>query len=98
MNNLTFVSKLTILLFIVAFGMALAVIFAYHLLIDWRELDQAYLNFSKIAQSSPNLTALFRAEAQQNIHRINVFAEGVWLLLSLIIAAIGLHGVCTFRR
>jgi hypothetical protein len=50
MSNLGFTSKLIILLFIVAFGIAWAVIFAYYLLIDWGELDQAYLNFSRIEQ------------------------------------------------
>jgi hypothetical protein len=27
------------------------------------------------------------------IHRINVFADGVWTLLSAILAAIGIHGI-----
>ena len=98
MNRFVFTSKIIILLFIVAFGIAWAIIFAYYLLIDWNQLDRAYLNFAQIAESSPNLTTLVTAEAKQNIHRINVFAEGVWLMLSLIIAAIGLHGICTTRR
>ncbi len=31
----------------------------------------------------------------QNIHRINLFADGTWFLLAGVIFAIGLHGLCT---
>ncbi|NJO19564.1 MAG: hypothetical protein HC838_05160, partial [Spirulinaceae cyanobacterium RM2_2_10] len=41
---------------------------------------------------------LFAAEAQQNIHRLNLFAEGVWVLQSATLAAIALHGLCTVPR
>ena len=76
------------LFFLVAFGTSLAVIFTYFLLIDWTALDAAYVSFSDISTSSTDLSSLFAAQAFQNIHRINVFAEGVWVLQSLILAAI----------
>ena len=81
------------LFFLVAFGTSLAVIYTYFLLIDWTALDAAYVSFSDISTSSTDLSSLFAAQAFQNIHRINVFAEGVWVLQSLILAAIGLHGL-----
>ena len=40
------------------------------------------------------MSVLFVAEARQNIHRINVFADVVWALLGAIVAAIGIHGLC----
>lgn len=74
------------------------VVFSYHSLVDWNALQQTYLSFEELAQSSANLNALFTAQAQQNIHRINLFAEGVWALQSATIAAIGIHGLCASRR
>ena len=91
-------SRLIPLFLIVALGSTGVVVFFYYFLVDWAALDNAYVEFSAIAQNSPDLTALFAAEALQNIHRINVFAEGVWALQSAIFAAIGLHGICTVRR
>ncbi|HVF84450.1 MAG TPA: hypothetical protein VM821_00600 [Abditibacteriaceae bacterium] len=40
------------------------------------------------------MSVLFVAEANQNIHRVNLFADVVWALLGAILAAIGLHGLC----
>ena len=86
-------------LFIVAsLGMAGVLIFGYYALIDWNALQAAYANFTKVASNPSDLATLFAAEAQQNIHRLNLFAEGVWVLQSAIFAAIGLHGICTSAR
>ena len=90
--------RLLPLLLIVFLGVIGVIVFGYYSLIDWNALQQAYLNFSKVAQNSPTLTTLFTAEAQQNIHRLNLFAEGVWTLQSAIFTAIGLHGICTFSQ
>ena len=65
---------------------------------DWNALQQTYLNFEELAQNAANMNVLFTAQAQQNIHRINLLAEGVWALQSATIAAIGIHGFCTSRR
>ena len=70
----------------------------YHALIEWAALQQAQGNFERIASNTSNLNALFVAEAKQNIHRINLFAEVVWALLCAILAAIGLHGLCYLGR
>ncbi|NJL56095.1 hypothetical protein HC928_13620 [bacterium] len=70
-------------------------IFSHFALIDWNALQETYQSYEAIAQSSSDLPTLFKAEAQQNIHRINLFAEGVWALLSAILVAIGIHGVFT---
>lgn len=82
-------------LFTIVPGVAGLLIFGYFALIDWNALQQAYQYFSEVAQSSSSLEKLFVAEAAQNVHRINLFAEGVWALLSGILASIGLHGVHT---
>ncbi|NJK99902.1 MAG: hypothetical protein HC910_04755 [Spirulinaceae cyanobacterium SM2_1_0] len=74
------------------------VAFGFYALIDWVALEQSYANFAALAGSGSSLNALFAAEAQQNIHRLNLFAEGVWVLQSATLAAIALHGLCTVPR
>lgn len=72
-------------------GIAGVAIFGYYALIDWGQLDLAFVAYQKVLQNSTELSAIFKAEAAQNIHRINVFADGVWTLLSAILGAIGIH-------
>ncbi|MEM9539077.1 MAG: hypothetical protein AAGA60_06145 [Cyanobacteria bacterium P01_E01_bin.42] len=86
------------LFLIFVLGVAGVLGFGYYALIDWDALQLAYVNFDNVARESPDLTALFAAEARQNVHRINLFAEGVWTLQSAILGAIGLHGICTLPR
>jgi hypothetical protein len=40
------------------------------------------------------MNVLFVAKAKQSIHRINVFADIVWVLQGAIITATGIHGLC----
>lgn len=79
--------------FVVLPGIVGIVIFGYHALIDWAALEEAFVQFDTARQQSAALEVLFATATQQDIHRINVFAEGVWVLLSAILAAIGLHGI-----
>ena len=66
----------------------------YYALQDYAALQKAYMNFSRLAGASSDMSVLFVAEAKQNIHRINVFADVVWALLGAIVGAIGIHGLC----
>jgi dsRNA-specific ribonuclease len=61
---------------------------------DWVALQAAYDNFARVANTSNDMSTLFVAEANQSIHRINLFADVVWALLGAIVAAIGIHGLC----
>lgn len=65
----------------------------YYALQDWAALQKAYAQFARVAGISTRMNVLFVAEARQNIHRINLFADVVWALLGAIIAAIGIHGM-----
>ena len=66
----------------------------YFALLDWAELQRVYAHFARVAGSSNDMSVLFVAEARQNIHSINLFADVVWALLGAILAAIGIHGLC----
>jgi hypothetical protein len=67
--------------------------FGYFALVDWSALQTAYAHYHQVANSSADLRAVFIAESNQNIHRVNLFADGVWTLLSALLMAVGLHGV-----
>lgn len=90
--------RLVLLFVLVLPGIAATAIFAYFTLQDWHALQQAYRHFELVARTSHDMPALFVAEARQNIHRTNVFADGVWTLMAAIIAAIGVHGLCVMPR
>jgi hypothetical protein len=87
-----------LLLLLVIPGAAAMVVFAAYAWQDWVALQQAYTRFEQAVMRSSDLPTLFSAEAKQRIHRDNLFAEGVWTLLAGIIAAIGVHGICTSRK
>jgi len=74
-------------------GVIGVLIFGYYALMDWHALQVTYRQFEHASQTTHDLSTLFIAESQQNIHRINLFADGVWTLLSAILAAIGVHGL-----
>ena len=87
--------QLLLLLLTVVPGVAGVVIFGYFALKDWDSLQIAYREYARVIVESSDISALFVAEAQQNIHRINLFADGTWTLLTSILAAIGIHGFCS---
>lgn len=87
-----------LLLFTTLPGIVGVLIFGFYALQDWNQLQQDYQHFGAVIEQSPLMEALFIAEAQQNIHRINLMADGIWTLLIWILAAIGLHGACQPRR
>lgn len=86
------IRKLLFLVIIVP-GIAGVIIFGHFALKDWDQLQIDYQAYKEVVQSSDDLPTLFKVEAAQNLHRINLFADGVWTLLSAILAAIGFHGL-----
>ena len=79
-------------------GLAAVLVSGYNLFLDWAALREAYARFEELARHDSRLNTLFVAEARQNVHRINCFAEGIGVLLGGILAAIGLHGLCLLQR
>lgn len=85
--------RVAILGFVVFAGMCAVVVSGFYLFIDWATLVAHYKQFEAAAHNGADMRTLFILEAQQNVFRINVFAEGVWVLLGGILAAIGIHGL-----
>jgi len=79
-------------------GLVGRVILGFYILVDWAALDQADRAWESAVQPSADLNTLLARAIRQHIHRINVFAEGVWFLLSAMVAAIGLHGLAIAPR
>ncbi len=89
----------SLLIFLLIIPGACGFIFCmYFALLDWRILQTTQAHFEQVAAHSKDWSVLFVAEANQNIHRINLFADVVWALMGAILAAIGLHGLCTNTR
>jgi hypothetical protein len=85
-----------LLLAVVLSGLAVASLSAFYLLPEWAVLEASYKSYERVAKSpSATMQDLFIAQAAENRHRINCFAEGVGVLLGMAIAAIGIHGICT---
>lgn len=90
--------RMLLTVFLIIPGVAWALVCGYYALKDWSELRAAYHTYHALAGTNADLRALFAAYSAQDIHRINLFADGVWALLGLVLAAIGLHGLCTMRQ
>lgn len=89
---------LPVYLFIILPGVIGMLIFGWYALVDWQTLQLAYAHFERVAGGSHDLAAIAIAEAKQNIHRVNLFADGAWVLLCAILAAIGGHALYVGRR
>lgn len=84
--------------FFVAFGIMAASVSIYGACLDWPQLRRATENWSYVVTSNGDMRAVFVAEARQNIHRINLFADVVWALLGLILSALGTIGLTIARE
>jgi hypothetical protein len=91
--------SLLLLLAVVLPGISVTSLSAYYLFPEWAVLEASYKNYERVAKPpSSTMRDLFIAQAAENRHRINCFAEGVGVLLGGAISAIGIHGICTQPR
>ncbi|HCF28190.1 MAG TPA: hypothetical protein DEV81_13540 [Cyanobacteria bacterium UBA11049] len=91
--------SLILILAVVLPGIAATSLSTYYLIPEWAVLEASYKNYQQMAKSpSSTMRELSIAEAAENRHRINCFAEGVGVLLGGVITAIGIHGCTQPRR
>jgi hypothetical protein len=86
---------LVLLLTSVIPGWLAAIVSGHFTLVDWKALDGAHRNYETLAKSGAAMRELSIAEAAEQRHRINCFADGVGVLLGGLIATVGIHGICT---
>jgi hypothetical protein len=70
----------------------------YTLAVDWAMLDISYAAFAKAAVEHTDLRILFITDADQNMHRLNCFMEGVGVALGSLLFAVSLIGLVLVRR
>lgn len=87
-----------LVLFTIVPGVIVAGVGGYYSLQDWTKLQETYGHFQQLSGANADFKTLFVAESVQNIHRINLFAEGVWSLLGAVLVGIGLHGICCMPK
>jgi hypothetical protein len=88
----------SVLLFVTGCGLFAVAVSTHYLFEDWAALNAAWARFEKLAMSAADLRSIVIADARQNAFRTNCFADGVGVLLGGILAAVGLHGLCTLPR
>lgn len=90
--------RATLALLLLLPGLAAVAAFGGIALLDWRQLQLDYRHYQTVAASGADLRTLFAAWAAQDIHRTNLFADGVWTLLGALLAGLGVHGWCLLPR
>ncbi|MCC2668160.1 MAG: hypothetical protein K0Q72_631 [Armatimonadetes bacterium] len=85
-------------LLIVLPGLAAIFVSGYYLFSDWAALNAAFARFERLAAGGADLRALTIAQTNDQVYRINCFADGVGVMLGAILAAIGIHGLCVMPR
>jgi hypothetical protein len=60
---------------------------------DFVRLTETERNFQQLVVSKANQRELFIAAHRENVHRLNVAAEGVWIGLGLIAVGVGIIGI-----
>jgi hypothetical protein len=89
---------LALVLFAIAPGISAIAICTYYLFPEWATLDKSHRNYQALATSGAAERELAIAQAAENRHRINCFAEGIGVLMGGIILSIGVHGLCTLPK
>jgi len=75
-------------------GLAVMGVCGYYLLCEWSALNATHGRFESLLAQNADLRRLFIVAAQEDLHRINAFAEGVGFLLGALLAGLGVHGLC----
>ena len=60
---------------------------------DFVRLTETERNFQQLVINKANQRELFIAAHRENVHRLNVAAEGVWMGLGLIAVGVGILGI-----
>jgi hypothetical protein len=90
---------LSLLLLVILPGIAFSGGSAYYLFPDWSALSASANEYRRLANSpTSTIRELAIAEAAENRHRLNCFAEGIGVLVGWTILAIGIHALCTLPK
>jgi hypothetical protein len=82
-----------LVLFVLVPGILVTAGSAWFLAYDWAALISAFRHFELIAPNA-DLRAVSIANDLQVTYRINCFADGVGVLVGLLLWGLGIHGLC----
>lgn len=85
--------KTVLVLLLVLPGVVTMVFSGYFALLDWAQLQTDYENFRSVSASGADLREVFVAWAAQDLHRVNLAADGTWFLLGSLLMGLGVHGL-----
>lgn len=86
--------RILLMWFLIISGLVVVIVCGIVSLHDYALLKSSYKQFHDLSRTNADMRLLYIAYSMQNIHRINLFADGVWALLGGIISSIGLTGMC----
>ena len=87
-----------LILLLITPGLAAMAVCAYYLAAEWSALNATHARFEALVAHNADLRRLFIVDAQEDMHRINAFAEGVGFMLGALRAGPGIHGICVMPR
>lgn len=91
--------RVLVLLGLVVFpGATFLGISSFYLIPEWAVLTESYQNYQILSTSGASERDLAIAQAAENRHRLNCFAEGVEVLLGGVMVATGIYGICTLPQ
>ncbi len=79
---------------VVAPGLLVTAVSGHYALQDWQQLQQAHARFRVSVAAGDSVRDLQIADAVQNMHRINLFAEVVWALQGMTLLGLGICTLC----
>lgn len=85
--------QLLLVVLLVVPGLLVLALSGYFALQDWHQLRLAYAHYHAVTAAG-DMRALFIANAAQETHRVNLFADVVWALQGMAIFGLGLVGLC----
>lgn len=83
--------------FLIVAASADIIVCTYWLYWDWKMMDAAYWEYKRLIGAGAGQRELFIAHSFQNIHRINVFAEGVGFMVGAVLWGVGFLGLALVR-
>ncbi|HUT76019.1 MAG TPA: hypothetical protein VM221_14425 [Armatimonadota bacterium] len=83
-----------LVMFLILPGLAVMLVCGCYLLPEWSALNATHVRLEGLIAQNADLRRLFIVDAQEDLHRINAFAEGVGFLLGALLAGLGVHGLC----
>jgi hypothetical protein len=86
-----------LILFLILPGVLATSVSGHFLFQDWHALSIAFTRFETAATQGAELRTLFVAAEMDRVYRTNCLADGLGVMLGMLLAGLGIHGLCASR-